>query len=103
MAKNQRDPREIVKNEIKDIINSYVEQADLPSGVMDKIKSLPDKLDLITNCACNSKAAKEKRERKPNERSEFMGRCMRSVNKGGEGKDMRTCSVEYKKVKEIKV
>jgi len=37
-----------------------------------------------------------KRKGGTNPRSEFMGRCMRKVEKGGEGKNMSTCSTEWK-------
>lgn len=40
-----------------------------------------------------------KRKGGSNARSEFMGKCMRKAEKGGEGKDMATCAVEWKKNK----
>ncbi len=34
--------------------------------------------------------------RKASERATFMGQCMRKTEKGGQGKDMSTCSNEWK-------
>jgi len=68
---------------------------------------LKNSLKLMSVCPCyddNSKVSniKEKKKREPTERNMFMGLCMRSAEKGGRGKGMADCSVEWKEKKEVK-
>lgn len=76
------DPRKTVVKEINKIIDS--------SGV-DNADELKNSIKLMSTCPCY-----EKKKRAATERSKFMGECMRSAEKGGKGKDMKTCSVEWK-------
>lgn len=43
-----------------------------------------------------SKASGSKKKRKPTARNVFIGHCMRKPENGGMGKDMASCSAEYK-------
>lgn len=100
------DPKKDVIDQIKSVINSYANNPNLSDSRKGEIGLLKDKLDLITVCPCSDgvevKEVKslEKKERKPNKRAEYMGLCMRAAAKGGEGKDMKTCSDNYKQIKE---
>lgn len=38
-----------------------------------------------------------KKKRAPSEYNNFMGQCARSREKGGQGKDFKTCAAEYKR------
>lgn len=89
-----KDPRKDVIKEVNKIIDDAgVENADL----------LKKSLKLMGTCPCYGEGTVvEKKKRAPTERSIFMGNCMRSVGKGGEGKDMASCSTKWKELKEDK-
>lgn len=93
-----KDPRKVVIKELSAIIDSAgVENADM----------LKNSLKLMGTCPCyEGKVTKEKVKREPTERNIFMGECMRSAEKGGQGKGMASCSVEWKEkkdnIKEVK-
>ena len=97
MAK-EIDPRKVVIKEINNIIDA--------AGV-DNADMLKNSLKLMSTCPCyGGKETKEKTKREPTERGIFMGACMRSVEKGGQGKGMAECSVNWNKkkgsIKEVK-
>lgn len=76
------DPRKKVVKELNKLIDSAgVENAD----------ELKNSIKLMSTCPCY-----EKKKREPTERGKFMGECMRSAEKGGRGKDMASCSAEWK-------
>jgi hypothetical protein len=57
-----------------------------------------DSCDLTLGKPEKGAAKKEsKGKRKPTERATFMGTCMRSPAKGGQGKPMKDCSAEWAK------
>ncbi len=88
------DPRKVAIREINKIIDDAgVKNADM----------LKNSLKLMGTCPCydNEDKAKEKKKREPTERNIFMGRCMRSAEKGGRGKSMTECSTDWKKKKEV--
>lgn len=89
------DPRKVVIKEINQLIDSVG---------LDNAKELKNSLKLMGVCPCyddkNSDKDIEKKKRPPTARSTFMGDCMRSPDKGGQGKDMKTCSVVWNKDKE---
>lgn len=97
----EKDPRKGIIKEISEIIDMSAELS------VDKADELKDSLKLMSNCPCyeNSKSEiesiKVKKKRAPTPRNEFMSTCMRSEAKGGEGKDVRTCSENWKKKKEV--
>lgn len=86
-----KDPRKVVIKELNKLIDSAgVENADI----------LKNSLKLMATCPCyEGKEAKEKVKREPTARNIFMGACMRSAEKGGQGKGMADCSVEWNKEK----
>lgn len=85
------DPRKIVIKEL----NKLIDSADLSNA-----KELKNSLLLMSNCPCyEGKETKEKVKREPTERNLFMGACMRSAEKGGQGKGMALCSTEWKEKK----
>jgi hypothetical protein len=91
------DPRKEVLKEI----NKIIDEAGI--GNADELKN---KLKLMSNCPCyEGKGLKvgigEKVKREPTKRNLFMGKCMRSVVKGGEGKGMAACSIEWKEKKGV--
>jgi len=91
MAK-EVDPRKVVIKEINKLIDS--------AGV-DNADMLKNSLKLMSTCPCyEGKGVKEKVKRAPTARTAFLGECMRSVEKGGKGKDMKTCSVEWNEDKD---
>lgn len=45
---------------------------------------------------CPAEEMNARHPRKTSKRALFMGECMRSPSKGGQGKDMKTCSDEWK-------
>ena len=85
------DPRKVVIKEINKLIDS--------AGV-DNADMLKNSLKLMGNCPCYEGKDTEKKKRLPTARSTFLGDCMRSPDKGGQGKDMKTCSVEWNNNKE---
>ncbi len=93
-----KDPRKVVIKELNAIIDSAgVENADM----------LKNSLKLMSTCPCyEGKETKEKVKREPTERNIFMGECMRSAEKGGQGKGMAVCSTEWNEkkgnIKEVK-
>ena len=90
MAKNI-DPRKIVIKELNKIIDDAgVENADM----------LKNSLKLMSVCPCyGDSEPKEKKKREPTERGIYMSDCMRSAEKGGQGKGMAECSVNWKEKK----
>ena len=86
-----KDPRKIVIKELNKIIDEAgVENADI----------LKNSLKLMSTCPCyEGKETKEKVKREPTERNIFIGNCMRSAEKGGQGKGMAECSVNWKEKK----
>ncbi len=99
------DPKNDVIEKIKSVISSYNSNPNISERRKAEVELLKDKLDLITICHCsegvniNEGKSSEKSKRK-NKRLEFMGTCMRSVVKGGEGKNMKACSDKWNVVKE---
>jgi len=88
------DPRKVVIKEINKLIDS--------AGV-DNADMLKNSLKLMGTCPCyegKGVGGKEKVKRAPTARTTFLGDCMRSAEKGGKGKDMKTCSVEWNNDKE---
>lgn len=85
------DLRKVVIKEI----NKLIDSADLSNA-----KELKNSLLLMSNCPCYEDKTIEKKKRPPTARSTFLGNCMRSQDKGGQGKDMKTCSVVWNKDKE---
>lgn len=86
-----KDPRKVVIKEI----NKLIDAADVDNADM-----LKNSLKLMGTCPCyEGKETKEKKKKEPTERNIFMGNCMRSIKKGGEGKGMASCSVEWNKIK----
>lgn len=81
----KEDPRIKVVKELNKIIDS--------SGV-DNANELKNSIKLMSTCPCYGK-----KKRDPTERGKFMGECMRSAEKGGRGKDMASCSIEWKEKK----
>lgn len=94
------DSKSDVIEKIKSVINSYTDNLNLSNKRKEEVELLKHELDLITTCNCpeviNIKGSKKPKRK--NKRSEFMGSCMRSIVKGGNGKDMKTCSDEYKEM-----
>ncbi|MCK5386786.1 MAG: hypothetical protein KAJ39_06350 [Gammaproteobacteria bacterium] len=69
----------------------------LPEGEYLEMKKLST--DVIGGSKTATKkvsAKKEKGTREPTPRNNFMGSCMRGVDKGGEGRPMGDCSSEWK-------
>lgn len=97
------DPKKEVIEQIKSVISSYNKNPNLSDSRKQEVSLLGDKIELMTQCPCAEGKSTEtqdvKKERKQSERSKFMGDCMRSEAKGGQGKDMKTCSVEYNVIK----
>ena len=92
------DPRKAVIKEL----NKIIDLADVKNASM-----LKNSLKLMSTCPCyGGKETKEKTKREPTERNIFMGECMKSVEKGGRGKGMAECSVNWNKkkgsIKEVK-
>lgn len=92
------DPRKVVLKEL----NAIIDAAGVENAGM-----LKNSLKLMSTCPCyEGKEAKEKVKREPTERNIFMGACMRSAEKGGRGKGMADCSVDWNEkkgiIKEIK-
>ncbi len=90
------DPRKVVIKEINKLIDD--------AGV-DNANMLKNSLKLMSTCPCydgKEKNEQGKKKREPTERGTFMGNCMRSAEKGGEGKSMAECSIKWKEKKEIK-
>lgn len=68
------------------------------SEMLPKLRALSKVIDEAKRCedilAYHGQVVAEPRKKTP--RQEFMGSCMRSPAKGGEGKDMSICSTEWR-------
>jgi len=90
------------KKMIADVLNTYLEVVEDPD-LKTSITSIKEKIE---SCKCEipnskepEKTKEEKTKRAPSERNIFMGKCMRGKEKGGDGKGMAECSVDWKGVK----
>lgn len=91
----QKDPRkDIIKT-----VSKIIDDSGIPEELSEQLKN---GLKLMSTCPCYGDGGKQAKEKKKTARGEFMGNCMRSPEKGGEGKDMKTCSVEWNITKEVK-
>ncbi len=108
-----KNPKKEVVEEASMIIDSFLSEhkGQFEPSREREMESLKAKLELLTLCPCttspedalvNAKKIKPKGEKKLNERNKFMSKCMLSSEKGGYGKNMKSCSDDWTEAKKTK-
>lgn len=75
----------------KMVMKTYSKSTSIPliKALVEEIKDLPE---------CNGKEKLDKGSRSKQPRMVFLGQCMRSQAKGGEGKGMGECQTKWKEM-----
>lgn len=100
MSKSQ-EIHPLIKKEITRFIEDrikHIHKGPLTEGVLSEYQQLLENIDKLGIVDEHGQRVKTKRSASP--RNEFIGKCMRNPDKGGEGKDMTTCSVEWSEMSE---